>query len=583
MRVLFTSVPAYGHVLPMLPLARAAQAAGAQVALATAPAFADVVAPLPLLPAGPAFPVIVEEFSRRTEAPPVTQFDPAAFGELFGAVRIDLTYSETLAAAREWRADLVVADREDFVGPLVAAELGVPWARFLLGLNLPPDITSAITARAQQRYHAAGLSVAPPAATLDPWPVALQPEGWHPAADRIVIRPEPHTDGHPVDAPTPPVDSTTRHSRAKVLVTTGTIADDAATVAAIVDALVSDDLDVVVTGRHGRPWPLDVNPARVRQVGFAPLAQLLAGVDAAVVAGGAGTVLGALARAVPLVIVPLVFDQRVTAERVAAVGAAVITDQPTLVPAAVHQVLTDNSIRTAAQSMSQQIAAMDSPEEAWRRLSHRTRLPSEGHSPKVNKASSAARSARPGRLPDVSLTIRDAAPEDAAALARLAGAAMRATYAPIAQAAVYEAMIAQTCTREAFEATVELKARDERAILLVAFRDGTLEGFLDFGPDEDGVPELRRLYTAAGRTSRGTGAALVDTLERQLPVGTVYRAVVHARNERGLAFWVRHGFVMQGEVDTYAHFTEHRGLDLEPPAEREPSLMLRRTVTPIIS
>lgn len=95
--------------------------------------------------------MLVEEFSRRTQAPPVTQFDPPAFGELFGAVRIDLTYPEALAAARKWRADLVVADREDFVGPMMAAELGVPWARFLLGLDFPPEVTAAITARTAPR------------------------------------------------------------------------------------------------------------------------------------------------------------------------------------------------------------------------------------------------------------------------------------------------------------------------------------------------------------------------------------------------------------------------------------------------
>lgn len=42
-RVLFTSSPAYGHLLPMLPLLRAATSAGAEVRLATGP---DRVEPL---------------------------------------------------------------------------------------------------------------------------------------------------------------------------------------------------------------------------------------------------------------------------------------------------------------------------------------------------------------------------------------------------------------------------------------------------------------------------------------------------------------------------------------------------------
>ena len=156
-----------------------------------------------------------------------------------------------------------------------------------------------------------------------------------------------------------------------MLVSTGTIADDAATVATVVDALILLDVDVLVTGRGGRPWPLAENP-RVQQVGFAPLAQLLDGVDAAVVAGGAGTVVGALARAVPLVVHPLVFDQRVNAERDAATGAAVVAESPDEVGTATQRVLTDPDIRAAAQQLSRQIAAMNSPDQAWQQLTHIT-------------------------------------------------------------------------------------------------------------------------------------------------------------------------------------------------------------------
>jgi UDP:flavonoid glycosyltransferase YjiC (YdhE family) len=42
-RVLFTSCPAYGHVLPMLPLIRAAERAGHDVRVATGP---DLLVPL---------------------------------------------------------------------------------------------------------------------------------------------------------------------------------------------------------------------------------------------------------------------------------------------------------------------------------------------------------------------------------------------------------------------------------------------------------------------------------------------------------------------------------------------------------
>lgn len=376
MRVLFTSVPAYGHVLPLLPLARAAQAAGAEVAISTAAVFADAVSPLPLLVAGPAFPALAEETYRRTQTPPITQFDPAAFGELFGAVRIDLTYPQALAVGRDWEPDLVIAEREDFVGPMVAAALGVPWVRFLIGVDLPGRVTAAITARAQQRFTAAGLGVVAPVATIDPWPVALQPAGWQPASDRIVIRPEPHTGGGQpaVTGPSVSEEPTSTRERPRVLVTTGTIANAPDTVAAVVAALVPLDVEVILTGRNGKPWPLNFSGPQVKQVGFTPLGRLLDGVAAAVVAGGAGTVVGALARGVPLVILPLVFDQRVNAERAAAMGAAVIADNPAQVPTAVRQVLTDPSVAKAARVLAGQIATMDPPEKTWQRLLQLSRI-----------------------------------------------------------------------------------------------------------------------------------------------------------------------------------------------------------------
>lgn len=274
-----------------------------------------------------------------------------------------MTFDEALEAGRALGTDLVVAEREDTVGPMVAAALGVPWARFLLGADLPPEVSGAIADSAEERYAARGLKVKPPA-VLDPWPAELQPPGWRPASHRVIVRPEPHAGPDPGDAGAvaPPT------GRPRVLVTPGTIADDAEAVAALVGSLVDLDVDLVLTGHHGRPWPLDVGPGRVRQVGFVPLARLLEGIDAAVVAGGSGTDVGALSRAVPLVVCPLVFDQTPNAERAAETGAAVVAARPEEVGSAVEAVLADPAVRAAARRMAARIAAMDPPERARLRV-----------------------------------------------------------------------------------------------------------------------------------------------------------------------------------------------------------------------
>ena len=175
------------------------------------------------------------------------------------------------------------------------------------------------------------------------------------------------------------------------------------------------------------------------------------------------------------------------------------------------------------------------------------------------------------------VVIRDAAVADAPALAPLAEAAVRATYSPIAQAAVYEAVIAQSCTVDALAASIEHASATPDDHFLVAVENDSLVGFLDFG----GTPEhkeLRRLYTAVGQTSRGIGASLLVTLESLLPPGSEYSAIVHAANRRGLDFWLRHGFVSVQEIDTRAHFTAQRGLQFDQESAREPSLLLQRRV-----
>lgn len=368
MRVLFSSTPAFGHLLPLLPLARAARDAGDDVAILTAEEMGAVVAPLPLLSAGPTFSAISEEYYRRAGPSPVRELDAEAFGEFFAAVRIDLGADEAVAAARSFGAELVVAEREDEVGPLVAATLGVPWARFLLGADLPPDVSGAIQDRGRQRSQARGVQPTDPVATVDPWPEALQPSGWRPGDRRVPVRPEAYSaDGAPSGLLTPgPVGE-----RPRILLTPGTIAEDPEAVEAMVRSLADVDADVVLTGFRGGPWPIETDPDRVMQVPFAPMADLLRGIDVVVMAGGSGTTAAALAHGLPLVMSPLVFDQVVNARLAAATGAAVVAGSPAEVGSAVTTVLGNPSYRERAQSVAREIARMDPPATAWRRVRER--------------------------------------------------------------------------------------------------------------------------------------------------------------------------------------------------------------------
>lgn len=173
----------------------------------------------------------------------------------------------------------------------------------------------------------------------------------------------------------------------------------------------------------------------------------------------------------------------------------------------------------------------------------------------------------------MTLTVRTATAEDADALASLAERAFRTTYAGLVDDATVEAVVAQTCTSAAF---ARLATRGEPDRLLVAEDGDELRGFLDFADEPDGF-ELRRLYARAGQTGRGVGSALLAALEDGLPPGTRYRIVVVDQNVRGLAFWQRHGFRPQGEVDGVSHFAAHRGVTFQPGTGSARLLVLHRT------
>jgi hypothetical protein len=101
MRVLFSSTPAYGHLLPLLPLARALRGRGHEVAVLSAEAVSPIVAPegIELLPAGPGMDVVLAETGRRTGTDP-TEAVPETVAELFARVRVDLGADEGLQMAR---------------------------------------------------------------------------------------------------------------------------------------------------------------------------------------------------------------------------------------------------------------------------------------------------------------------------------------------------------------------------------------------------------------------------------------------------------------------------------------------------
>ncbi|MEV7077927.1 glycosyltransferase [Streptomyces sp. NPDC093516] len=371
MRILFSSTPQHGHLLPELPLARAFRDRGDYVAVITSASFGPLIAAegITLLPVGPEIPQLLEEAARLAGVDDPTVPDPAVAAELFAGARIDLTADDAIATARELAPDLIVAEATDYVGPFVAASLDVPYAKLAFGPLIPSQFTDVFDAVAERRYKVHGLALPKPTWYLDPCPEALRGPDWQEPAGRLPIRPEAHRG--PQTPETPTTATSGNGERPKVLLSFGTHFTAPEVLRPIIDAL-SSKADLVVTlGLTATAADYGDGFDHVKFVGFTPLAELLDGIDLVVTHGGAGTTLGALSRGLPLVVVPQGADQFLQAGAVAGsrTGVAVMPPAgPDAVVDAVVEILDSAEYRANAQHAAEQIAALPSPREVADKL-----------------------------------------------------------------------------------------------------------------------------------------------------------------------------------------------------------------------
>jgi [ribosomal protein S5]-alanine N-acetyltransferase len=148
------------------------------------------------------------------------------------------------------------------------------------------------------------------------------------------------------------------------------------------------------------------------------------------------------------------------------------------------------------------------------------------------------------------LSVRDATPSDAAAIARVARASWGETYRDIFEPAFIEDFLTRAYDEAGLARAAAMAADRDDAVFLVAERDGELIGYLQYGHGPRG-PELSRVYADPAHYGTGVGSILLAELHRRIE-GTVesYVLEVHSRNARGRAFYDRNGFVIVGGGET---------------------------------
>jgi len=383
-RWLFTSkTGSLGHLLPLLPLAQAAVEAGDDVAIASgADRRRDVEERgFRFFPAGLAIhdvparmrSVARELTARGVSVPPDWGYDfDHSMAEVFTTVHAPVMAADLEEVISEFGPDLVVCDVAEFGAPVAAAKAGLPCMSHGLGLPVPERVTREAARWAAPMWDELGLappedagmyrtlhlSVCPP--TLDPG------DGW-PAARVQPIGPPRHV-------PAPPDWLAALPDRPTVYVTLCTAQGrEASLLPAVIEALASADVNVVVTvGADRDPAPVAAMADNVTAHSFVPQHDLLPSCSAVVCHGGSGTVLGALAAGVPVVLLPHMADHYYNADAVRRVGCGIALDDDERsrdrVRAAVNAALLDATLHRAVAAVQADIAQMPRPDAVVRRL-----------------------------------------------------------------------------------------------------------------------------------------------------------------------------------------------------------------------
>jgi UDP:flavonoid glycosyltransferase YjiC (YdhE family) len=364
MRLLFTASPAYGHLLPLLPMVRAAMTAGHDVRLATGP---DMVGPMrsrsvPAYGVGPTWGEIVaerDEEARRSTADDLDTQRAISAGVLFGRAAAR-RLPGLLDMAGRWRPDVVVHEPLELGGVMLARHLGLPSVTHGYGPMfreygaLGPIVAGATGDPGVWDEMLAGT-------TLDICPPALREPGEALWPDALDLRPSTgEAGGREVFDPGP----ARALRRPLVYVTLGTISNAIpGLMAEMVGALRSLSVDLVVTTGPGvDPASLGPQPRHVTVRQFVPQEQVLRHADLMVSHAGAGTMLGALCHGLPQLCLPHGADQPWNAEAVARARVGIVVPEeectPESVRAGVVTLLSSPSYRAAAREVQLEIEAM---------------------------------------------------------------------------------------------------------------------------------------------------------------------------------------------------------------------------------
>jgi UDP:flavonoid glycosyltransferase YjiC (YdhE family) len=343
MRILFGSWPGYGHLLPMVPLIRAAQLGGHDVVVSSGADMSALIGRLGVA-AHRSGVTLAESYERMPDHATISEL-PAeqqpgfAARHLFGAGAVDRAH-DLLDLLQSWRPDLIVHDTLELGSPTVAALQGIPHVTHGYGPMVPN--TSYLATAIGAAISDVGLPDPTPdifaAPYLDICPPSLRGTEPNPWTTIRPLRPSPgEIDPHAAVE----LDLSALPHPDTVYLTLGTIMNQTPRVfRAVIDGCGHWPVNLVVTTGPGfDPALLGPLPPAVRTAPFLPQAAVLPHCRAVVSHAGAGTMLGALCYGLPQLCLPQGTDQPSNTAALLPTGAALALQPDEITADAVAEAL----------------------------------------------------------------------------------------------------------------------------------------------------------------------------------------------------------------------------------------------------
>jgi MGT family glycosyltransferase len=362
MHVLLTTLPASGHVNPMIAIAQALVAAGHRVTMMTGPQYAEQITRAGIDFRALDYPPDDYEKLFRAFSTPLPRFPQLFWTRPHAAAfyRLGELTRALVDAIPHLQADVMLTDFNFCAGPIAAEACGLPYASFCAIVNALPSIDTPTFGarmawkppahplrwfwrvtrwgsrwylrmddwRVNQVRRKFGLGNVPfPMWYASPWLfIAMTSEAYeYPRRDLLAqaVYVGPVISSQRGDFPWQWLDD----PRPTVFVSMGTIAQIRHVFARSIEAAQGADWKaVIVMGKGADLTQFGDVPENVLLQNFVPQTELLPKIDAVVSHGGNNTVTESLLHGKPLVVIPVTADQPESAGRVVKSGAGLRLD-----------------------------------------------------------------------------------------------------------------------------------------------------------------------------------------------------------------------------------------------------------------